>query len=260
MSKSTKGNNTSYRIKDSFFVSYDKLYQCGAIEYIKDNKKEVLEWDLYSATLYCYLFNKFNYYKETAISQERISADCNISSDTVFRRMKVFNAIGIITVAKGKRAFGGTWKVTKILDVVNLLDTNLFKLIPNKYRKEYFDRLNKRKEKLSLLKGEVLDKGITQKQAVNLYHNRNYELMTGIYLKGDKLNSLLYIKDRENKPLHSFTKSFTAKDELKQYEVKELLGDTVFALEEESYIDSVEVLPLDDTNIQIEDDEDIIPF
>lgn len=255
MSKSTKENNTSYRIKEPFTVLYDKIAQCGAVEYIQDNKKHVLEWDLYSATLYCYLFNKFNYYNETAISQERISADCNISQDTVFRRMKVFNTVGIITVEKGKRAFGGTWKVTKIKDVVNLLDTKLFKLIPNKYRKEYFDRLNKRKEKLSLLKGEVLQKGITQKQAINLYHNRNYELMTGLYLEGDKLNSLLYIKDRENKPIHSFTKSFTAKDELKQYEVKELLGDQVFEPED------LHVPEIIDTCISVDSlEDDIIPF
>lgn len=260
MSKATKEPNTSYRIKDKFFVSYDKLYQCGAIEYIQDYKKHLLEWDLYCATLYCYLFNKFNYYQETAISQERISADCNISTDTVSRRMKSLQESGIITIAKPSRAFGGTWKVTKVTNVVNLLDTTFYKLIPNKYRKEYFDRLNKRTEKLLLLKGEVLQKGITQTQAINLYHNRNYELMTGEYLQGDKLNKKLYIKDRENKPLHSFTKSFTAKDELKHYEVIDLLGDQVFEpeldikeeLEPCTKVNPVKVAPCEDT--------DIIPF
>lgn len=219
--------NTRYRIDQEFFPGFTKVFQCGEVCTIQDHKEVSIKWDIYSAVIYSFILSRYVYFNNLQMTHEYIAANCNCSIDVVKSRVKLMESIGIVTISRGK-TFGGTYKSNRYKLVKDITQDPSFKLKWSKFQKAYQKTLSNRKERLKLLLGIVVDSKWSPSQVRNFIHNRNYELVTGQYLEGDKLNDKLYLKaytgvnKEEEPPRHDFSQGFKPTDELKQYELEQI--------------------------------------
>ncbi len=258
----SKKRNTQYRIDQGFFPSYIRIFSCGEVCYIKDGKEYGIKWDIYSSVIYSFIFNRFNYFNNVQMSYEYIAAYCNCSVKTVMERVRVMEEAEIITIKRGK-TLGGMQATNKYVMVEDLTQGNKFKLKKSKTYQTYQKSIVDKKKRLELLNGIRVGKGWTDEQARNFIRNRNYEIRTGTYLKGDKLNSKLYLTDRGGVTFHKKVGGFSGKDELKEYELKQLVSNA----EVDTELDIMEELEPEQIiyeDLNVEDDgpldDEIIPF
>lgn len=217
--------NTQYKIDQGFFPAYVKVFQCGEVCTIVDHVEKSIPWDIYSSVVYSFILNRFMYFRSVQMTQEYIASNCNCSIDVVKKRIKQLEELKIVVIERGK-VFSGLYKSNKYTSVIDITKDTKYKLKPSKVKKRYEKTLKDRRKRLSLLKGIVISNKWTKDQIRNYISNKNYELITGIYLEGDKLNEKLYIKERLVKgnyqPEHNTLEGFSLSDELKEYELKEL--------------------------------------
>lgn len=235
-----KKRNTQYKIDQEFFPSYIKVFSCGEVCYIEDYKESSIKWDIYSSVVYSFIFNRFNYFNNVQMSYEYIAAYCNCSIKTVIQRVKQMELAGILTITRGKN-LGGTQATNKYTNVEDITQSCKFKLKKSKTYEDYQKTIKDKKKRLALLQGIRVGSDWTNDQIRYYIANRNFELRTGIYLEGDKLSSRLYLKERKGKVFHEKVEGFSGKDELKEYEIKEIIATS-------------------ESDDSLNDSEDIIPF
>ena len=134
----------------------------------------------------------------------------------VYKRVKALKDFGIVDYRSSKSA-GGVQQSNTYTKVVDIIDSPHFKCVSNKYLKAYYKKKKDREERLDLLKGIIVESTWTKEQRVNYWRNINYELITGEYLEGNKLEKVLYL-DKECTILPKA-------EELKSHEIKELEND-----------------------------------
>lgn len=255
--KKDKKRNTQYRIDQGFFPSYLKVFTCGEINYIKDGKEQSIKWDIYSSVVYSFIFNRYNYFNNVQMSYEYIAAYCNCSVKTVMDRVAIMESCRILTITRGK-TLGGHQATNKYSNVEDITNSTAFKLKMSKTFKAYQKTIEDRKKRVELLQGIRVDSKWTNEQVRNFIRNKNYELRTGLYLSGDKLNEKLYLSEIKGKTVHMKSNGFSGKDELKEYELKQII-ETAEVVEDELLLD-LEPLETDtselDTVSVVEDKED----
>lgn len=219
--------NTNKRIDQEFFPSFSKVFKAGSIAFIKDHQEVSIPWDIYSAVIYSFLLNKFNYHNQLSISQDAISSNCNCSVDVVKSRLALMEDAGIVKIKRQPNG-SGLMKANLYTNVIDITKSNKYRLINSKFTQHYYDLMKDRKKRLALLDGVVLKRSWTSHQVRNYLANRNYELVTGVYLDGDKLSSKLYMKYYNDKPEHDLSQGFKLNDEIREYEYNTLIGNATY--------------------------------
>lgn len=196
---------------NTFDKLFTKLRQASEICKIVELKEVSLKLDSNHKLIYTYLLQLFNskvkHNHKTFLSIERIASECALSVKTTQRKIKDLRDFGIITYTT-KRDNTGLFTTPEYTEVVNLVTSSEFKL-KSPQLNLYWKKRDNRKEYLNnLINPEDIPKGLTKEQIRNYTDNRNYEMVTGQYLEGDKMNSKLYKQSN----------IFTWVDELKDYE------------------------------------------
>lgn len=225
MKEKKKSNPTTFDNPMLFFQAFSSVFRAGEVVIIEDNEERIFNWDIYSATIYCFLYNRINnQHGKTQLSMEYIAGDCNCSVSTCKDRIHNMEKANILRVKRGKEL--GLNKVNTYESIANIITDNRFKLKPNKHRVNYLAMVANRNKRKALLQGIVIKKSWTQQEVMNYIRNTNYELRTGEFLTGDKLASLLYIKPNKHGRLtHNQNDNFQIKDELKAYELEQIIDD-----------------------------------
>lgn len=233
-------NKKTERIEHQFTPVYDRLLQVGSICGVVTDKdsvygKEVcIKWDIYSTVIYSYLLKNFKFFNKTRLTLDNISANTGCSKSTLKRRLKDMEELGIIKKDVSK-SFGGSYNTTLYTNVVELLNNPRFKLKSSEYFENYMNTIKDRKKKMEVLREYPIKRSWTTQQAINYWRNINYELRTGIYLKGDKTEKLWYVEETKEILKHNTTEGFQSTDELKGYEINQLLNNATYEEDEENF-------------------------
>jgi len=182
--------------------TYDKLYtrvrQANYITRIVDCVEEKLDFDLYHKTIYTLLLQRFQsnlkLNKTTRLSVPYIAAECALSVSSVERKLKELKAFGIVSYSSN-RSKTGILTTSTYSSVVNLVNTDIYKLHGEDIR-AYWKNINDKREYVESLKHDNIDKtGWTLQECKYYWQNKNYQMITGVYLKGDMRKGLLYKED-----------------------------------------------------------------
>ncbi|AHK11346.1 hypothetical protein S14_237 [Shewanella sp. phage 1/4] len=183
---------------------------------ISQSKELTLKLDLSHKLIYCYLFSRFTYNTrkkiKTTMSVEYIALQCGTSESTVKRKIKDLKQFGIITYSTG-RSKSGHHSRSIYSEVVDLVNDDRYKLKSAKLIKFFRNAESKRDYLIDLFHIEKTDPSWSSLQLKYFMLNKHYELMTGLYLKGDKTSGMLYDKKL-------FGVTFTMQDELRDNDFK----------------------------------------
>lgn len=203
--------------------TFDKLYtrirQASCVTRIVNCIEESLTLDLYHKTLYTFILQRYESNlkagKPTRLSIAYLAAECAISTSAIEHKLKDFKTFGIIDY-ETSRSKTGVFKTSVYTKVVNLITTDLFKLHGNPI-KEYWKKINDKRELIESMKHDNVDKiGWTLQECRYYWQNKNYQMITGVYLSGDMRKGLLYKNDL----------NFKWQDELRDFELDFLIkGD-----------------------------------
>jgi hypothetical protein len=203
--------------------TYDKLFtrirQANYITRIIDSKEEKLEFDIYHKTLYTFILQRFNsnlkLNKPTRLSIDYLAAECAFSSSSVDRKIKELKNFGIIEYITS-RSKTGVFTTSTYTKVINLIDTNLYRLHGESI-KTYWGKINDKREFVESMKHDNVDKtGWTKQESSYYWQNKNYQMLTGTYLSGDMKSGLLYkndVKFRWENELREFELDFLNKED-----------------------------------------------
>jgi len=183
---------------------------------VAQGRELTLKLDLSHKIIYCYLFARFNYNTrkkvKTAMSIEYIALQCGTSDSTVKRKIKDFKEFGIITYSTSRSKSGHNSRCL-YSEVVDLVNDDRYKLQSAQLTKFFRNAESKRDYLLDLFNNEKTDPSWSSLQLKYFLLNKHYELMTGLYLQGDKTSNILYDKK-------VFGVKFSMQDELKDGDFK----------------------------------------
>lgn len=183
------------KLDNVFYKLPARLAQAEKVSKIHNHKEVFLDIDLNHKVIYSYLLTTFKYNrmkgKPTFAGMEYLALKCGISLSTVKRKVRDLKEFGIITYITG-RSMAGFNTPCEYTEIVDLISDNRFKLHNPKLNAFFKDKALKALYIRDLFSEHPIDKSWTPKQAKFFWINKHYELMTGLYLTGDKTSKVLY--------------------------------------------------------------------